>query len=404
MINLLHTADIHIGMENYGRIDSATGFHTRLLDFLNSLDQMVDYAIENCDVVLISGDIYKVREPNNTHQREFARRIKRLIDNNIPVVLNCGNHDQPNTEGRARAIEIYKALDLPGVYIATKPEIFLIDTKNGPLQIACIPYLSKSFILKKDEDLTSEQLRDRMRTIIEDIVRSMAQRIDKNLPSVLSAHLSVDNAEVGSEQSIMMGSEIVVPTGVIAREEFDYIALGHIHKYQVVHDNPLTVYSGSLDRIDFSEEKEEKGFCHVFIERGSVTHKFIPVNTRPFKTIVVEVEEDNPTENILKEAAKFQLNSSIVRLILKLSQEANLKIRYKEIAKFFNENSFYFSGISREWKKRNTLVRDAEITEKLDPLSALEKYFLSRGDIKCDKNELLKRAESLYREILEGTL
>lgn len=404
MINLLHTADIHIGMENYGRIDSATGFHTRLLDFLNSLDQMVDYAIENCDVVLISGDIYKVREPNNTHQREFAKRVKRLIDNDIPVVLNCGNHDQPNTEGRARAVEIYKALDLPKVYIATKPEIFVIDTRSGILQIACIPYLSKSFILKRDEDLTSEQLRDRMRTIIEDIVRSISQRMDKSLPAVLSAHLSVDNAEVGSEQSIMMGSEIVVPIGVLAREEFDYIALGHIHKYQVVHKNPLTVYSGSPDRIDFSEEREEKGFCHVFIEKGNVSHKFIHLNTRPFKTINIEVGEDNPTEEILKEVSKFDLKESIVRLVLKLSQEANLKIRYRELAKFLSENSFYFSGISREWKKKNTLVRNAEITEKLDPISALEKYFLNKGDIKCDKNELIKRAENLYREILEGTL
>ncbi|MDQ3901025.1 MAG: metallophosphoesterase, partial [Actinomycetota bacterium] len=80
MPKMLHLADIHIGMENYGRTDPATGLNTRLQDYLQRFDEALTYALEKepVDVVLIAGDIYKNRTPNPTHQREFARRLKRV--------------------------------------------------------------------------------------------------------------------------------------------------------------------------------------------------------------------------------------------------------------------------------------------------------------------------------------
>ena len=78
-IRILHLADVHIGMENYGRIDPATGLNGRVMDFLRRLTDVVDYALEHeIDLVLFAGDAYKNRDPNSTHRREFARRIKRL--------------------------------------------------------------------------------------------------------------------------------------------------------------------------------------------------------------------------------------------------------------------------------------------------------------------------------------
>ena len=86
MIKLLHLADLHIGMENYGRLDPATGLHTRLLDYLARLDEAIDLGLsQGVDMVLIAGDIYKNRTPNPTHQREFARRIRRLRQAGLPT-------------------------------------------------------------------------------------------------------------------------------------------------------------------------------------------------------------------------------------------------------------------------------------------------------------------------------
>ncbi|MFN2167011.1 MAG: exonuclease SbcCD subunit D, partial [Anaerolineae bacterium] len=106
-IRLLHLADLHIGMENYGQLDPATGLNGRVMDFLRRLNEAVDYALENeIDLVLFAGDAYKSRDPNSTYRREFARRIKRLADAGIPVVLLVGNHDLPAQERRASRIEI----------------------------------------------------------------------------------------------------------------------------------------------------------------------------------------------------------------------------------------------------------------------------------------------------------
>src|ERR1041384_6236801 len=113
MIKLLHLADLHIGMENHGRIDPATGLHTRLIDYLERLDEAIDVGLgagAGPDLVLIAGDVYKSRTPNPTHQREFAKRIQRIRRAGLPVVILTGNHDISPSAGRAPSIEIFQTL------------------------------------------------------------------------------------------------------------------------------------------------------------------------------------------------------------------------------------------------------------------------------------------------------
>src|SRR5437879_13424998 len=113
-LRIAHLADTHIGMENYGRINPETGLNQRLHDFLGSLDQAIDGAIEaNVDLVVFAGDIYKTRDPTPTHQREFARRIYRLSSAGLKIVIVAGNHDIPASAGGATSTEIFPALELP---------------------------------------------------------------------------------------------------------------------------------------------------------------------------------------------------------------------------------------------------------------------------------------------------
>ena len=132
-MRILHLSDIHIGVENYGRAateadlanlsktfspgiprEEYLGFSTRLLDFLAIFDEIVEYAItESIDLVLFSGDAYRSRDPSQTHQREFARRVSTLVANGIPVFLLVGNHDIPQAQGRATSLEIFPTLQVP---------------------------------------------------------------------------------------------------------------------------------------------------------------------------------------------------------------------------------------------------------------------------------------------------
>lgn len=72
-IRVLHFADIHIGMENYGKTDPQTGLSSRVVDFLRRMDTMIEMARErDVDLVIFAGDAFKTRAPNPTYQREFA--------------------------------------------------------------------------------------------------------------------------------------------------------------------------------------------------------------------------------------------------------------------------------------------------------------------------------------------
>ena len=75
-MKLVHFSDVHIGVENFSRIDPDTGLSSRLMDFLGTLDEVIDYCIDsNVDLAIFAGDAYKSRNPSQTHQREFAKRI-----------------------------------------------------------------------------------------------------------------------------------------------------------------------------------------------------------------------------------------------------------------------------------------------------------------------------------------
>ncbi|MBI4733329.1 MAG: exonuclease subunit SbcD [Rubrobacteridae bacterium] len=144
-IRVIHFADLHLGMENYGRIDPKTGLHQRVVDFLKSFNFLVNTAIEKeVDLVVFAGDAFRNQKPNPTLQREFARMIRRLTKEDIKVVLLVGNHDLPNVTKQAHAMAVYGALELDGVYVANNAEVLTIETKQGAVQVATLPHISRS--------------------------------------------------------------------------------------------------------------------------------------------------------------------------------------------------------------------------------------------------------------------
>jgi exonuclease SbcD len=151
-IRLLHFADLHIGMENYGRLDPRSGVSGRVLDFLGRFDQLIAYGRErDVDLVIFSGDAFKTRDPNPTYQRAFARRVKQLADAGVPVVLLVGNHDLPAMAQKASSVDIFHTLAVPNVIVGRVEEIHRIKTKRGPVQVATVPYPVRSRLLSHSE-------------------------------------------------------------------------------------------------------------------------------------------------------------------------------------------------------------------------------------------------------------
>ncbi len=99
-----------------------TGLPVRVLDFLKSLDQIIETAItEKVDMVIFAGDAYKDRTPVPTFQREWGKRIIKLSQAGIPTLLLVGNHDISPAVGRANTLHEFETLQVPHVMVASKP-------------------------------------------------------------------------------------------------------------------------------------------------------------------------------------------------------------------------------------------------------------------------------------------
>src|SRR5690349_12751086 len=143
-IRILHFADAHIGMENYGRTDPATGLNSRVVDFVRRMDEMYEYAKANdVDLTIFAGDAFKTRTPNPTFQREFAHRIRDLSEL-APIVMLVGNHDLAPSSLKASSIEIYDTLGVPNVWVADDYEVKVVETKRGEIVVGAAPYPIRS--------------------------------------------------------------------------------------------------------------------------------------------------------------------------------------------------------------------------------------------------------------------
>lgn len=403
MIRFVHTADIHFGMENYGRIDGVTGIHSRLLDFKKALDFCIDRAIsEKVDFFLFSGDAYKTTTPSPTQQKLLLQCFFRLHAHAIPVVIIIGNHDNPLSFGKAHSLDLFGALPLEGFYVMSKPESIILSTKSGPVQIVGIPWPTRNTISLNRQQLNSaSQITEYISKSVAQIIKNMAQELDASLPAVLAGHLTVASGIFsGSEKRAIYGTDPVLLPSDLAIAPFDYVALGHLHRYQNLNKNgyPALVYSGSIERIDFGEHKEEKGFCLVTIEeKNKTTHRFIKTPTREFIQIEVTLKEkENHTQQILNAIAQHEIKDAIIKIVYHVPENEYDRVDLKKIEHYCND-AWHLVGII---PIRKPMIRQKRVGLQIDmDLDALlTNYFLSKNDCKDRAQDLVAKTLLLAQE------
>ncbi|MHB1133311.1 MAG: metallophosphoesterase family protein [Chloroflexota bacterium] len=399
-IRILHLADIHLGTELYGRPNPATGLSTRGEDFLASLDQAIEGALTaGIDAALVCGDIYRTRDPSQTYQREFAARVNRLAKAGAQVLLLVGNHDLPMATGRASTMEIFSTLEVPNVQVARKPGLHILDTGRGPLQVAALPWVLRSALLVKDEykNKTLDEINQATADKIEHIVRSLSENLDPALPAVLAAHASVLGAVFGSEQTVILGQDLPLPKSLFANPVFDYVALGHVHKHQVLSTHPLVVYSGSIERLDFGEEREEKGYVLAEVSHGSAEYRFCPVQARRFLTIDATAIGEDPLAEVLAEIERHEVAEAIVRLRIRTTEEREPLLLESELRKALR-SAYYVAGISKLVERRARSRWSGRALQEMSPQEALAAYLLAKGLPEERVNKLREYGEAIIRE------
>lgn len=407
-MKLLHFSDLHIGVEAHGRPDPQTGLPSRLLDFLAAFDELVDTAIdEQVDAVIFAGDAYKSRNPDQTHQREFARRIVRLTRAGIPTYLLVGNHDLPNMLTRASALEIFSTLEVEKVHVGGKLGTTVLQTKSGPLQVVGVPWPSVSQLLRRDEykNLPIDQIDRTVERIIAGTVDYEAGHLDPSLPAVLTAHIAMSDSIVktSSEKWMTLGRFPQLNRSDLRPDAFDYIALGHHHAHQVLSQQPPMVYAGSMQRIDFGEEADAKGFYLVELDpsrpRGERVRpedvRFHEVAARRFVTIEVRPRQDDPTAEVLDAIARKDVTDAVVRVLLTLTPTQNQLLDERAVREAL-KGAHVVASVSRAVERgvRTRLGAEA-LPESLSPLDALGLYLDERKTAPDRRETLLHYARAL---------
>lgn len=407
-IQLIHVSDIHFGSgESHGQINPETGLNVRFEDFVAALAKVVDYALDKrIDVFLFSGDAYKNATPEPVYQKMFARELKRLSNGGIKTILLVGNHDQLLRSTSSHAMSVFQSLEVPGMITIDQPKLCRLETKNGAMQLIGLPHVTRHQLMTKESynSLSSAAIDRKLVEHVTNLLRGYYDQLDPSVPTVVTAHMSLDKALAGIEQELLIGYTLTFPTEIFIDPKVDYAALGHVHKHQVIRDRaPAIVYAGSLERVDFGEEAEDKGFVHVSLERENTSYQFHSIQPRPFVTVDLDLHDtDDPTEKLLRSIEKNTIPGCVLRVRYKIKEDQVHKIDEEPLRKAASIALTY--RIQPDIVPSHNRSRLPQLTESLatSPLVALESYLAEIAPER--KEQLLKKARTLINDVQSNSI
>lgn len=382
MTTVLHFADAHIDIASYGRRDPDTGLPLRALDFLRALDYIVDMAIsKKVDLVLFCGDAYKDRTPVPTFQREWGKRMMRLSQAKIMTILLIGNHDISPATGRAHALQEYETLNVPFIKAISKPTFLKpTDLEGVPLQLLALPWVTRSQLIANLEleaakgDEVYSELEERLSWLI----RDWLTKIEDDLPVIFAAHASVQGAKYGTERSVMLGNDLVLPGSLVRDSRLDYTALGHIHKAQNLNEaaHPPVIYPGSIERVDFGEANDKKYFVIADVQRGKTSPVWYEIPGRAYVDCYVQLTSPDNIQNQLISALPPQeeMQDAVVRFSVEYPRECENQIDENELRRFTGP-AFEFQFIRRPRVEARLRLPEDKAISSQSPMDLLEAYW-----------------------------
>jgi DNA repair protein SbcD/Mre11 len=403
-IKLLHFADAHIDMSNYGRRNPQSGLPYRVEDYLAALDFIVDTAIERkVDLVIFAGDAYKDRTPAPTFQREWGKRIMRLSAAAIPSLLLVGNHDNSPALGRASTLQEFDTLDIPHIRVIDEPSFLSSEDLGGiGAQVIGLPWIARSQMLTaalNRVDLQQEEAQVNFEKALSDLIEVYIKNADPELPLILTAHGSVMGAKYGRERSVMLGGDFVIARSLVCDPRLDYVALGHIHKPQSLNDSahPPVIYPGSIEKIDFGEIEDTKYCIFAEVDRGITNVEWIELPGRKFIDRKVSIDEStlNPTQVIISHLpSEDEMREAVMRLIIEYPEGFETQIDQSAID-LATQSCFDFRLVKRtRLEARIRLSPDNQMASML-PIELLEIYLKSKQVESEEKEALLAMAKAI---------
>lgn len=367
-MRILTFADYHLKVYQGDKIDETTSLPIRTMKTLNLLDEMIEYAFNNkINYIISAGDLYDTVHSNSTLQREFNKRIKYAAKQGVKVYLLAGNHDTHKVENKSYTIEVFDTLEVENVFVTKDFKEYLLEENGERVRIISLPTIHDN----------------------QDIEHIMNKKIDfekSNDPIVIVGHLTIKGATFNhnmiAENEESISRELFMQPNVVA------VVLGHLHQYQLLMDKPLIYYCGSLQRKDFNEEIDKKGFVVIDISPNhEVTYDFIELkNAQQFITLDYNlIDVDNCTQYILEDIdqKKKYIKDAIVRI--NITQNADTLYDKKSIYDKLEELKAYKINRIVPIVINNKRQKIASLNENTDPSNATEIYFKTKYKGNPDK-------------------
>jgi exonuclease SbcD len=280
-----------------------------------------------------------------------------------------------------------------------------IETASGPVQVIAFPWTVRSQVLAQPEfkNKTIAELNQAMIDLSRAKLLHEAQALDATVPTIVVGHAHLFGARVGAERLLTMGSDPMYDLQTFDLPHVDYVALGHIHQHQALaYGDPPVVYAGSIDRVDFGEEGEDKGWVYVEIpEKGRAEWQFQKVDARRFLTIEARVQSENATEDVVKAIARHgdRVRDAVVKLRIEVPAERMGEVRDDDVRAQL-KGAFHVAPIERNVQRA---VRErwgaTGAIQHARPIDALA-FYLEHQKVDPERRELLLR---YARMLMEGS-
>jgi len=372
-MKILHVADTHLGYSAY-RKATEDGINQRELDTYKAFEQFVTYAINTKpDLIIHAGDLFDSVRPNNRAITFAVKQINRLSKEGISFVVIAGNHEHPKLKETGHIFSIFDHMENVYPVYSAKYETLSFNIKNEKVIVHCIPQCE-----------IKEQFNEEL--------KKLKLNKDANY-NIFVAHGSV----TGVKDFFMNEfNELIIPAKILSHN-FDYIALGHFHRYTKLADNAF--YPGSTERFTFTDAKDKKGFIEFALINGKLTHKFIELENRPMidpKPIrCSNLKLDEVMKKIKETVKEIQPKEKTIRITLDdIPSHIYRGIDLGEIRKQCNE-AVHFEIKANVKKDGETKTSS---TSKIDALTREFKVFLDKQEI-SEKDTLLDLGISYIEKI-----
>ena len=268
-INIIHTSDWHLGKKLYSK--ERTGLYKSFIDWL-----VAESSKKQADYLFVAGDIFDTFNPPHDAINlfySFLSKIKKLALKHVYII--AGNHDSGffleipnNIINQSNITIIGKIKDNPYEHYI----------ENEDFNIVLLPYFKKNDLYPwfKRYEIEGE-FHDSEGIIIKKFFDSINENKNPNKNTFLLAHHNFGDYEITGSEHLISLTGVETLKECLSKATFDYIALGHIHKYQNVSSKMNAYYCGSPYPLRFSE-KEKKSVNKISIEDGNieVRRQYIP--------------------------------------------------------------------------------------------------------------------------------